>query len=143
MNTQYSILNDDLASLDNFSIYFDQNFVSNITVDTAPLDWSADAYQPDLNIPDDGFVDSYTFNDALTNGQALVGLTVSFDWSGLNQPGNQRFDIFDTDWNLIDTGQTQAVAQVSEPATGVLMAMGIVGLCLARRKRLTTTGSMS
>jgi hypothetical protein len=134
---EYSVLNDGLSSLDNFSLFFDQSYVSNISIDAIPVDWNANAYQPDLSIPDDGFVDTYTYAVPLANGYSLTGLTVSFDWSGLSLPSEQRFEIFDANWNLIDSGFTQLVAQVNEPTSGALLSMGIVGLCLSRRRRNT------
>ena len=138
----YSFVNDALGfDVDQFSVYFDLGLYENLAVTSQPIDWLADAYQPDPNLPDDGLFDVYTFSAPVVADDTLAGFSVSFDWLGNNDgPSNQYFELYDIDWNIIDDGLTCLLedlppVSVSEPSTLALLFLGLAGLFIRRRKR--------
>jgi len=130
----YQIENDALLALDNFSLFFDVGKTSNLVVLSAPLDWQTDVYQPDLLIPADGFLDVYTELALLAQGQTLNGLSVFFDWTGSTLPVAQGFEIYDEQWNIVESGYTTLKVSVDEPSTLLLLGIGVIGLLVSRLK---------
>jgi hypothetical protein len=82
-----------------------------------------------------GFYDAppkynYSFNGLTVTAGEVLSLTI-FKTPGY-LPGNEPGTITAMDWTI---SETPAVPETPEPATGVLMAAGIVGMAWLRRRR--------
>jgi hypothetical protein len=137
----YSVTNDTLTDpLEEFTIFFDRNFYSNLQVAASPSGWDSLVVQPDLNIPDHGFFDSLSLMGGLLPGQTASGFSVLFDWTGTSEPGGQSFSVVDPEsFEPIDGGTTRRPnapppVSVPEPGTLILFALGLLAL-LGRPRR--------
>lgn len=111
-----------------FTIWFDLDLYERITPISANAEWDPIALQPDPGIPDDGAYDA----EALINNASLSdAFVVSFLWLGSDAPGTQSFEVYDADFNLIESGET---APIPEPGTIVLLGIGLLGLAGFGRK---------
>jgi hypothetical protein len=113
-----------------FTIFFDYSLYADLE-DPPPYvnsDWDLLVWQPDSGIPDDGAYDAF----ALADGASLADpFTVSFVWLGIGAPGAQSFDVYDTAFDTVESGQT---APVPEPGTILLVGSGLLGLAGLRKK---------
>jgi len=111
----YRVSNYTFTAGHGFTIYFDQTSYKNIEVPPAYVnvenpdeigeDWHIIVWQPDIAIPDAGAYDALAIskNDAAS----LTGVfTVSFVWLGNGTPGKQRFEVYDTNFKTLESGQT-------------------------------------
>ncbi len=111
-----------------FDVFFDVGLYEDLE-DPPPAvntDWDVQAFQPDLALPDDGFYDAVAQTDVPSLSDIFI---VTFVWTGTGTPGPQRFEIFDTNFSALESGQT---VPVPEPATWIVMFAGLV--IAARRK---------
>jgi hypothetical protein len=117
-----------------FTVYFDQALYSGLD-DPPPAviaDWDPIVLQPDTGLPAAGAYDAL----ALVDGASLFdAFTVSFVWLGTGAPGAQLFDVYRLDslggLVVLASGST---TPVPEPATMLLLACGMGGLILVRRR---------
>lgn len=140
----FTINNDTLNSeLVEFSIYFELDQASNLQLIASPGSWDSLLIQPDPLLPDHGFLDSIPVGPGLAPGAALSGFSVAFVFLGNGIPGAQDFDVFDADFNLIESGRTRAngVASVAEP--GSVLLLGLALLMLGARGKGARTGRMA
>ena len=90
-------------------------------------------WQPDTAIPDDGAYDALALQDGASLADSFV---VSFVWLGSGVPGSQFFEVYDPDFNTIESGET---APVPEPATILLVGSGLLALAgLGKRVKKAT-----
>ena len=80
----------------------------------------------------------------LTAERQIVGETVpfglAFESLGSAPPGAQPFEIFDADFNIVNTGITRPVP---EPGSMALLAMGVAGMAWRRSRQSTTAVAAS
>ena len=138
----YTVDNQLDTPIDGFTIWFDLGVYENLLITGSPnWDWDGFAAQPDSSLPDDGFADWLTFGLPINPGEVLAGFTVSFDYLGTATPGEQFFETFDYDFNLLSEGYTEqmastASASVPEPGTLLLFGLGIAGLLWRRTQKI-------
>jgi hypothetical protein len=104
-----------------FAIYFDPDIYANLQ-DPIPAvndDWDVMSFQPDPNIPSDGWYDGL----ALVDHASLEDpFSINFVWLGDGNPGAQIFEIFDPNWEINETGTT---SPVPVPSAVVLLMTGL------------------
>jgi len=130
----YTITNDTVASgLYLFDIYFPSVFspealnYSSITeiANPDPTNWSTTVFPPsplDLG----GIYDAQALYTPIALDASLGGFGVSFNYAGIAALGPQYFEIYDTAFNLLESGYTSPA--VPEPGTMMLLVSGIFGL---------------
>ncbi|MEW8349263.1 MAG: hypothetical protein AB2687_13220 [Candidatus Thiodiazotropha taylori] len=128
---QYTVDNQNLASIEEFTIWFDLGLYDNLYITGShSADWDGVAIQPDPLLPDDGFADWLSFGAAINPGEILGGFSVVFDWFGSGTPGSQFFEIIDpVNYASLSSGFTQAASNptsVPEPETWLLMTVGLL-----------------
>ena len=106
----YTVHNDTLGvNLEDFVIYFpDISGPGEYTMLnwlTAPAGWTVSAFEPSAILLN-GYVDANSFGGGVLPGGTLSGFEVEFDYSGAGAPGAQFFEIYDSAFNLLDTGWT-------------------------------------
>ena len=130
----YEVTNSSLSSpIEEFSIWFDYDLYTNLTVETptTPAGWDQLVLQPEPVLLDDGAYDAMATGAGITLGQTLGDFSVSFDFTGIGEPGPQPYDIIDPQsFQTIDSGTT-----IPEPAT--LLMLGLGGAILQRKRKTT------
>jgi hypothetical protein len=135
------IIKNDMLSLDieEFTIWFDVDLYENLTVGSTPADWDPLIIEPDTTVPpdgDDGFYDALSLVSGIAPGSSLGGFNLQFDYLGAGTPGDQFFEIIDSDnFATIDDGFTQS-AVVPLPTAVWLFVSGLLGLFSPRGFRI-------
>jgi hypothetical protein len=116
------------------SVYFPVATSLNLSdLATGGTDWSTFVFQPDSQLPADGEFDMIA---NISNPSLAPVFRVVFQWSGSGTPGAQSFTLYDSSFNAMGTGITQpSVTAAPEPASLVLLSLGLAGLWLIVRKR--------
>lgn len=127
----YTIDSKTLANpITEFTVFFDRNLYSNLSVAASPVDWAALVVQPDLGIPDDGFFDAVALTSGISTSAQLAGFSALFDFLGSGTPSRQPFEIVDVNFNTIESGLTRTSTDISEPETLSLALFGFVLIAL-------------
>ena len=137
----YTVENDSLAvDIENFAVFFDLGLYENLAVGSStPADWDPLVLQPDPLLPDDGLYDALALVVGIAPGDSLGGFAVQFDFLGSSAPGDQFFEVFDVNFNVLDSGFTEEAEtdttdpSVPSPGTLLLIALGLLGLRTVRR----------
>jgi hypothetical protein len=132
----FTVVNDGSpASFAGFTIDFPS--ASSLVLVASPATWDSQPFQPDANLPDDGFLDSFAISPAsrLSAGQSVGGFQVSFTYTAGQVPGALPFMLYAEDYTPLFAGLTTVTA-VPEPGAGILAALGLAvfGLRAARLK---------
>ena len=133
----FTVTNDGTpASFAGFTIDFPN--ATNLVLRASPATWDSAVFQPDANLPDDGFLDSFAraSSNVLTPGQSLGGFAVSFAYAAGAVPGALPFMLYSENFTPVFAGMTTTVAAIPEPETLFLCALGLalVGARTARTR---------
>ncbi len=128
---EYTVVNDSVQDIDNFTIWFDNGLYDDISADSSALiagGWDELVVQPGLILmQSDGFYDALAEGNGIAPGQTLSGFAVSCKFLGIGTPGQQRFDIVNiSDYSVICSGLTTPwpVSAVPSPAAVFLSGVG-------------------
>jgi len=118
-----------------FEILFDENLYTNLQ-DPPPAvaGWMLLVFQPEVppnpNLP--GIYSATAQSDGAPLGSPFV---IQFEWLGIGTPGSQPFNVYDSSFNLIDSGQTVAGNPIPEPGSVVLLTSALLAWMAVRRYR--------
>ena len=130
-------LSGSLSAKDDLAILFPIGSVSSLSnAAGSGSDFSTFALQPDSGLPADGEFDILALN---ANPDLSSIFTVNFLYTGSGVPSAQAFTLYDGDFNVLQTGTTQAAVIASsvtpEPASLSLLATGVAALFATWCKR--------
>jgi hypothetical protein len=125
----YSVQGFSFTANQGFQIFFPYASTDSLVpLSGFSTDWDILVAQPDTGLPADGFYDAL----ALVNNPSLSGLfSVTFNKLGSGTPGAQYFEIYDSNYDVLDSGYTQGVP---EPGLMALLGIGLASVLIARRK---------
>jgi hypothetical protein len=141
---QYSYTVSDYSfSMDSgFIIYFEPSLYSTLQnpSPTTSSNWDILVIDPNTFIPDDGTFDALSLVD---NPSLTDTFSIDFIWLGVNNPGSQSFEVYDSSFSVIasgDTLNTMTTTQVPEPPAGLLLIAGLLFM-FRHQKRKTISQS--
>jgi hypothetical protein len=138
----YEVTNDGSAPIEEFTIWFDLDLYSNLSLVSTAQGWDPLVIQRDLGLPHDGFFDALAdLGAALAPGLSLGGFSVRFDFLGAGRPGSQAFDILSTDpFGVVESGVTRprVIVPVSEPMILVLWMLGALSVAVMAVRNFCT-----
>ncbi len=138
----YTVDNQLTTPIDEFTVWFTLGMYENLAITGSPTpDWDGFTAEPDPGLPDDGYADWATYGLSIDPGEVLGGFSVTFDYLGAGTPGEQFFELFDANFDLLSDGQTQLLvvmppASVPEPSMPLLLALGLSGLFWSRLRQI-------
>jgi hypothetical protein len=100
----------------------------------AGVDWDLIALQPDSALGEDGLFDALARVDGATFAEPFV---VHFAWTGAGLPGKQIFEVYDSEFDVIASGET---VPVPEPVTSGLLGGGLAWLAFRRTRNSVASG---
>jgi hypothetical protein len=140
---ELGVLNDNSGiPVAEFTVYLPATNFVHLEVTGGPSTWDTIVIQPDPGVPAPGFVDGLVLNvaDALALGNAIGGFTVTFELLGATTPYALPFDLYDVDFNLLESGTTIARivnpgTTLPEPSTGWLVLLALIGTLIGSNQR--------
>ena len=122
----YMIENDTLTDpIAEFTIYFPETLYENLVVSSSPLEWDSIVVQPDTGLPADGFFDALSLSTGLAPGASAGLFSVTFNFLGTSSPADQFFDVYDANFNLLDSGTTSPLSPVPELNSFAMLILGL------------------
>ncbi|TRO82576.1 PEP-CTERM sorting domain-containing protein [Desulfuromonas acetexigens] len=124
-----------------FTVYFGVGDSANISASNPQDlgDWDVLTWEPDPGIPDDGAYDAMALVD---NASLNSVFNVGFDWMGSSAPGSQYFEIYDENFQILESGYTtlalSAPIATPEPGTFLLVGFGGVALLIFKFRKSNT-----
>jgi hypothetical protein len=146
-SVELGVTNDSSATpISEFTVYFPEANFANLALTASPPSWDTIVLQPDLGIPAPGLVDGLVLDlaDSLEQGDSIGGFKLIFDLLGAATPFDLPFEVYDADFNLLDSGSTTVRlvdpggggGTVPEPSSLLLAFLGQVGaVSVSRRSR--------
>jgi hypothetical protein len=143
----YTITNDGLAPINEFSVYFDETAFASLTLLSTAPSWDSLVLQPDLALPSRGLFDGLALSAGLAAGDVLSGFSVSFTYLLASAPGSQPFEIINpVTFGVVESGQTRlfvpgngggggVTSPIPEPATWLLLLPGFIALMAMSAQR--------
>lgn len=118
----YHLSGTDFLAGEGFTVYFDHGLYADLTGPLPPVNpgWDMLLIQPDLGLPDDGFLDGLATVDQAALTEPFV---VDFTWLGSGVPASQPFETYNTSGGFTVTGGGET-SNVPEPAGMALLAAG-------------------
>jgi hypothetical protein len=94
-------------SISEFTIYFNRNNFSNLSLRSSAVGWDSVVVQPDLALASDGFLDALVNGIPLQPGNKATGFSVSFDFINATRPSDQQFEFINpTTFATLFSGST-------------------------------------
>jgi hypothetical protein len=139
----YTVTNDGSlgagVALELFDILFppDRYDESSLTIVTPPAlqtAWSELILASAPGVP--AAYDVAALSGGLPDGARVTGFAVAFQWLGTGSPGAQAFEVFDAQFNLLESGTTLPAppTAIPEPGALALVGTGLVRLLWKRRR---------
>lgn len=125
------------AQISGFTTYFAETLFENLELLSSPGHWDSLVIQPDPGLPAAGYLDALVLDTAssLGSGQSQGGFVLRFSYLGGGAPTSLPFEIVDTNFQVLFSGQSQ-VAVVPEPALWLQLLGGLAALGrLTQRRR--------
>jgi hypothetical protein len=128
----YRLEGADFLNGQGFTIYFDHQLFANLLRPLTPVNagWDVLLIQPDLGLPDAGFLDGLATTD---HPSLLDPFVVEFQWLGTGRPVSQAIEMYDLNggFSIIGGGSTVVIPE----STSVAMVFGgaVLGLAILRR----------
>lgn len=137
---RYQVSDQSFLTDSGFDIFFDVAdgyLFDDLNSPTTPNGgWDVISIQPDPVLPHDGFLDALALVD---NPSLTDSFFIDFIWRGVGAPASQRFEVYDNNFDVIDSGLTIPFGPtgVPEPATAWLALFGLVALSRFTKKQTT------
>ena len=136
---RYQVSDQSFLTSSGFDIFFNVAdgylFGDLNTPTTSNPDWDVISIQSDPALPHDGFLDALALVD---NPSLTDSFFIDFIWRGVGGPASQRFEVFDDNFDLIESGRTIPFGStgVPEPTTAWLALFGLAALFRFTKKQI-------
>lgn len=130
-----------LPEIQAFTVYFSEALYADLVLTDSPAEWDSIVVEPDQAIPAAGFFDSFVLDPlmALRPGDEQGGFRVEFTLIGAAAPDHLPFDIYDENFQVLESGMTVAsVNGVPEPASILLATLALAALAGTSSRRGST-----
>lgn len=122
-----------------FDIFFpDASGLTSVSPASITSAWDELTYPAVLTDP--AYYDVEALLGGIAPGAGETGFAVEFVWGGSGLPGSQHYEIFDPNnsYVVVASGDTTPVSTqgVPEPASIALIAAGLLGLSILRRRQI-------
>lgn len=126
----YVVSDHNLGIDEGFQVFFPYGQYEDLALLSAATGWDALVFQPDMifGVPEPGILDGLQLVD---NGGAAAAFSIQLHWLGVGTPEPQNFELYDANFNVLESGRT---VMVPEPVSGLLLVAGLCGLAWRRSR---------